>query len=451
MGLNIYFHIDELSRDAIVASALKRELNSRGHKLTYGNRLRTEMLLEKFILSFDVVIIPQPLFLHNFKFLNKNKKIPPIVVLFTESAGRVVDLGEDKLTLVSMFDDKFMEGNSFYVDKVSAFLLWGNTTLNRVKKYFPSLVDKFTVVGHPRHDEMCTNAAIIEKSEKIRVGFITRQGILNDYRGVQTIEWVVGSVFHARPYEYYNKKTGDFLVYRGNNVIDQIYTESSDIDVMLKIINRLNPDEYELSLKVHPREDRSAWTALVEKYKINVKLVDWRTPFTHWAKSMDYVVGPASTTFYDCCMLGVKPISIQNISPACREHLEGFPDEFTAMSGQIDKPESIESLLELIKIKGEKFVLSEEIREILSLEVDFPGCKSSISKVADKCLALAETNNNSRIVKYINFTLFCFCSRIFNYFARVYRWWRKKPETSATYLLTGECEEFIDKLSGDRS
>ena len=451
MSLNIYFHIDELARDAVVASALKKELESRGHKLTYGNRMSTARLLEKFMPSFDVVIIPRPTFMNAFKSLNENSKYPPIVILFSESVGSVVDLNNDKLTLFGVLDQPFMDGDCPYFKHIAAFLLWGDTTLNRIKKYYPDIVDKFAVVGHPRHNEKCTKFTIAEpKNEKIRVGFITRQTTLNDFAGRKPIDTITYSSLRFYRYYYYNKKTGDFLHNKSNNAIDEVYIEASDIDVMLKIINSLDRDKYEVFLRVHPREDRHTWIDLVEKHKINVKFADWRIPFAHWAKSMDYVVGSASTSFFDCCMLGIKPISIQNINPVYYEHLKGsYAEEYSSLTEHIDKPDSIDSLLELIKDKSDSFVPSEEIRAILSLETDYPNCKSSISKIVDKCLALAEANDKNQLAKYVNLILFNFSFRLLTGVMPVVRWFQRRPEQSSTFFMTRKNIRFIDKLAGD--
>ena len=40
----IYFHIDELNRDSIVASALKLKFKSNGDILIYGNRLVSRLI-----------------------------------------------------------------------------------------------------------------------------------------------------------------------------------------------------------------------------------------------------------------------------------------------------------------------------------------------------------------------------------------------------------------------
>jgi hypothetical protein len=56
---NIYFLIDELNRDAVVASALKKKFAQKGHKLVYGNRA-SNRLLKYFHQAFDVIVFPRP-------------------------------------------------------------------------------------------------------------------------------------------------------------------------------------------------------------------------------------------------------------------------------------------------------------------------------------------------------------------------------------------------------
>ena len=50
----VYFHIDELNRDSVVASALKKELAEKGVKLIYGCRLYSYYLIKYFAKYFVV-------------------------------------------------------------------------------------------------------------------------------------------------------------------------------------------------------------------------------------------------------------------------------------------------------------------------------------------------------------------------------------------------------------
>lgn len=78
----VYFHIDELNRDAVVASALRMQLHSKGARLIYGSRT-SHWLLKYFASLFDAIILPRPLFINNPSYKNHH-------ILYTESVGRVV-------------------------------------------------------------------------------------------------------------------------------------------------------------------------------------------------------------------------------------------------------------------------------------------------------------------------------------------------------------------------
>ena len=133
MNKNVYFHIDELGRDAITASALKKAFAEHDINLVYGNRVYTKRVLEHFAFAFDIIILPRPMFLYDFKNIDRN--MPPIMILFTESVGRVVEESNDKFTLFSLLDSPYMEGDTRYIDKITSFLLWGESAKKRINKY----------------------------------------------------------------------------------------------------------------------------------------------------------------------------------------------------------------------------------------------------------------------------------------------------------------------------
>ena len=71
---SIYFHIDELSRDSVVASALKRKLKNYGILTFYGNRNISE-LFRKFPFPFDLAIFPS-VDIFESSFLDPSRLIP---------------------------------------------------------------------------------------------------------------------------------------------------------------------------------------------------------------------------------------------------------------------------------------------------------------------------------------------------------------------------------------
>ena len=446
MSKNVYFHIDELGRDAITASALKKAFAKRCINLVYGNRVYTKRVLQHFVFAFDIIILPRPMFLHDFK--NINRDMPPIVVVFTESVGRVVDENNDKFTLFSLLDKPYMEGDTRYLDKVASFCLWGESGKTRIDKYYPEIGNKFHVIGHPRHDKKCISHKTQNTSNKnAKIGLITRQPILNDFLKRRPVESVVAkSSSLEESYDYYNSVTGDFLLSQDNEPVDEIYMEAVDIQILLQLLLRLNEQGHEIHLKVHPREDRELWVGFVKKYNLNVTLAHWRTPFLYWVKDLDYVIGPASTSFYDCCVAGVQPICTRRINKNRDLHVNKFSEEYGALMEHIITPDSIDDIIEIVSNKNQTFELSDKIKQILLNETNYPISNNSINNIVDLCVASEKEDHVSSLMKNIYMILFNIYGGLLNNVMRLYRFLNRKTEQGSTFLMSKKNQRFIDNL-----
>jgi len=448
MGTYVYFHIDELGRDAVTASALKKEFKKSNITLIYGNRLYTKYLLEKFIWAFDLIILPRPMFLCGFKHIEN--KSPPIVILFTEAVGRVVHEDYDKFTLYSLLDKDFMEGDTRYVDKVSAFCFWGGSAKLRVDKYYPALSKKIYVVGHPRHDKLCLEQSTNSQNKgKPAIGLITRQPLLNDYNNRRPVNAIVeASICAEARYSYYNKKTGDYLKENEveTDVADEIYKEASDIQIMITLLEELEKRGYQVHLKVHPREDRKYWSSIINKKQLNVSLAHWCVPFAHWIKSLDYVIGPASTSFYDAYVAGVEPICTRNIDATRNYHVNQLCEENGALMQHVAHPGSIDELIEIIESGVKPHQILPEIEDVLKKETNFPESRKSISKVVATCRMYIVNNVKLSIRKHIYMVVFSAYSRALNIFMSIYRVIRGRKEQGSTFLLTRKNRIYIDSL-----
>ena len=444
---NVYFHIDELGRDAITASALKKAFKERGINMVYGNRFYTQKLLERFAFAFDIIILPRPDFLRNFKNLNKN--IPPIVIIFTESVGRVVHENNDKLTLFSLLDQSFMEGDTKYVDKVTSFCLWGESTKKRIDKYYPEITNKFHVTGHPRHDKRCLKKKKNISEMKKKIGLITRQPLLNDFQNRPPVESIVKRYSVLKKiYDYNNITSGDFLLSQDNKPENEIYLEAVDIKILLQLISKLNKNDYEIYLKVHPRENRQLWVNFVKKYNLNVNLAHWRMPFSHWVKNLDYVIGPSSTSFYDCCAAGVQPICTRKIDEKRDPHIDEFSEENGPLMKHIETPNSIDEIIKIISNKSQKFELSKEIEQILLNETNYPESINSIDKIVDVSLAAKKKDLASPLMKNIYLIGFYLCGIfIIDLRVRISRLIKRKTEQGSSFLMTKENRKYIDFLT----
>ena len=130
--MNIYFHIDELHRDAVVASALKKKFAQKGHNLIYGNRA-TYPLLKYFHSAFDVIILPRPHLIYDNwgdEWMSWNARF---VTLSTESLGIICK--DHEVMAKTLLDREYFEGKRQYVERIDAFCLWGTKQLQAVKDH----------------------------------------------------------------------------------------------------------------------------------------------------------------------------------------------------------------------------------------------------------------------------------------------------------------------------
>jgi len=440
----IYFHIDEIGRDAITACALKKKLSVHGIKLIYGNRLYTSRVLNKVLPAFDLIVLPRPMFLAS---IDRLDDIPPVVILLTESVGRVVDRNNDKFTLYALLDKEYMEGDTKFMDMVSTFCVWGNTAKNRIDKYYPSLSEKIYVTGHPRHDHSCLEKVLCRSSKRIKkVGLITRQPLLNDFYDRSVSDAVVADALDDDvKYSYQNSKTGDSLLVHNNSIIDDAYLEASDINIMIQLMKKFNKSGYEVYLKVHPRENRKTWLDFQKKYDLKINLVDWKTPFSKWLKGLDFVVGPASTSFYDCCVSGVRPICTSRIDKKRIHHLQSFSEEYGELMKYIDHPDTIEGVIDIIENSDNTFELSDPILRVLSDEADYPDSANSLEKVAGLCRAQI-TERYSGYSRRRSLFLFAVYSTLFNLIRKIQNLVHGKKEQGSTFILSKDNINYIDSL-----
>jgi len=132
--MNIYFMIDELNRDAVVASALKKIFLKKGHNLVYGNR-SSNRLLKYFHEAFDVIIFPRPHIIYDNwgdDWLTWSAKF---VTLSTESLGIICK--DHQVMAKTLLDREYFEGKRQYVDRIDAFCFWGEKQLQAVTDCAP--------------------------------------------------------------------------------------------------------------------------------------------------------------------------------------------------------------------------------------------------------------------------------------------------------------------------
>jgi hypothetical protein len=444
--MNIYFHIDELNRDAIVASALKKKFAALGHTLIYGNRA-SNRLIKYFHKAFDVIVFPRPHLIYDNwgdNWLSWNARF---VTLSTEALGIICK--DHHVMAKTLLDREYFEGKKKYVERIDALCFWGSKQLQAIKDYAPEIAHKCHIVGHPRHDEFCLNRAKFKKKAQIQdgkmaVGVITRAVALNDYFKRSPLEWYCNLFDSQVTYEYHNQITGEKLLSKRSAADpgDILVVQAIDLENTLKIIDSLLQAGHQVSLRIHPKEDSSTWGDILKRTKLNATISDPTLPITDWLQGLDYIFGPPSTSFYDGVMLGVTPISICSLDQRRQASIGELWEENNQLMEHVFKPQSIEQLSHYISANTRNFA-SPEILGILNEESDFPACASGLDKVVGVCLEQSSNVRRSGLL-----LLFFKIARSI-YFAA---WSARnlligRRENSALFAMTARKRRFIDSLS----
>jgi len=441
-----YFHIDELNRDSVVASALKKELYTRGITLVYGCR-KYFRVIKYFIGVFDAAVFPKPHFLRYAD--KKYYKNSNIVMLYTENIGIIADSGEDKMTLKGSLDAEFMSGDTDYVDSVSAFCFWGNKVHDTVIKHYPYLKGKCHIVGHPRH----AIETLPEKNKKgalsheKTIGIVTRHTYLNDYMSRSVLEKIAQYLDGDVKYEYRNDKTGDYLVTqrRGSVPENDAFIEAIDAKNIFLIVQEALRNGYKVLIKTHPREKADVWAELFESRGLRVEIADPLVPFTHWLNGIDFLIGPPSSSFYDSLMRGVFPISIHNLDQRRAGFILPMSEDNNKLMPHISAPLTIDDIFSLID-SSPSVERSDAVNDILLSEADFPNCNRSINKIGEVIEEIVdEKGNESYFLKIILLVIYQFMIRVVNmmFFVRYFA----SCVNSSSFVITRSISRFIDGLS----
>jgi hypothetical protein len=334
----VYFHIDELARDAVVASALKKELKARGGQLVYGNRFTTDYVL-RHLNIFDAIILPSLL---HFYGAFPDAEAPPenVFILQTEAIGQAT--GTLKRLNGKYFGDEPVKYDPWH-RAVRGYLLWGAAHLNSFHEYHPEYLSKCKVVGHPRLSHLCKGQRLARAGVRPVVGFVSRFSLLSPFDARIPFESIVSSM-------RFGKKV--MPIYEGSpgkDVEDMFYTEVMDFRVMLQIMMTLDPARYRIAVRPHPRENRLGWQRLASKLGLDITVSDWDKPFAHWLGEIDHIVTPPSTGLYDIFFHGRRPIVIDRVVATRADHILAQSDDRNQILEGICRPNSVAEVIRLLE------------------------------------------------------------------------------------------------------
>ncbi len=381
----VYFHIDELARDAVVAAGLKKELRNVGGRLVYGNRLTTYYLL-RHLNVFDAIILPS---LHHYTtaFPNPQRLPGNVFILPTEAIGQAT--GTLRRIYGKYFGDNY-EKNKPWHQSIAGYLLWGYAHINAFKAYYPEYIRKCRIVGHPRFSKSCIKPMNNTARQKPVVGFVSRFGGLNPYDGRTNFEAIRGGM---------KSTVGDSPIYENSpdkDVEDVFYTEVLDFRIMLQLIMSLDPNRYEISVRPHPRENRQGWLNLSKKSDIKIKIAPWDEPFTHWLQGIDFVVTPPSTSLYDIFYLGKTAIVTSDIVQSRSNHILTESDDNNQILEGACRPKSIQEALSIIdsgKIFFNKEIVSLRLLEQVASDI----AENSITNIINAVSEIGPSDNGGKV------------------------------------------------------
>jgi surface carbohydrate biosynthesis protein len=440
--VNIYFHVDELNRDAVVASALKKKFARLGHTLVYGNRV-TNRLLKYHHRTFDVVVVPRPHMLYDHwgdEWMSWDVRF---AMLSSESLGIICR--DHRVMARTLLEKDYFEGNRTYVDRIDAFCLWGPKQLQAIKDYAPEIATKCHVVGHPRHDASCVRAQDAGRQRpRRRIGVITRAVALNDYFRRSALDGFTTLFDEHFQYEFVNKTTGERLKSKrpGAQPADVVLVQAIDTENTLKIINRLESAGYTVSVRVHPKENAEIWQGLLKRCRLHAQVAEARMPIARWLEGVDYLVGPPSTSFYDAVMLGVTPISICQLDARRRQSIGELWEDNNRLMEHVFRPDTIDSLVEYIA-RDTRYVHTPASLQVLQEEAYYPACASSLDKVVAVCTASVPERSRGD-VRLVSFELARYL---------YFKAWRARlraqgrRENSAMFVMGREERRFVDGLT----
>lgn len=446
--MNIYFHIDELNRDAVVASALKKKFEAKGHRLIYGNRV-TNRLLNYFHDAFDVIVMPRPHFVYDNwgdRWIDWSAKF---VMLSTESLGIICK--DHQVMARTLLEREYFEGERKFVNRIDAFCIWGGRQFQSIRSLAPSVAEKFYVVGHPRHDTCSIKSPPITAKEnmagKIRVGILPRTVGLNDYFGRSALDGFATLLDDHFQYEYNNKITGEKLASKRTPAqpAENLAVQAIDVASLIKVADSIGKSDCEVFIRPHPKENLAIWEALLRRCGVNAKVVDSSQPITQWLNGLDYIVGPPSTSFYDALMIGVTPISISNLDCRRKFFIDDLWEDNNRLMPHVFKPESMSHLLEYIQAR-KRLEINDEVLEVLKEEADYPECKFSLDKVVNICESVAKSNKQSLLSDAL-LIIFLMIRPVFNFLWRIRLRFSSRKENSAMFVMDKNTIKFVDGLT----
>lgn len=437
MNKRIYFHIDELARDAVVGANLRHLLAEHGVDVVFGNKKVSEWYLDKCRDAFDAVILPKTSY-YGYCHKNPDEPFPPVITLLTEAAGALSSSPE--LLFRNIAGEPAQNGDTRWVDTVAAFCLWGDAQLDVIKQHAESLVDRCHVVGQPRLDSRCLRSSKTLRSDgRTKVGYISKLASIMPYNEDNIFTIIQGMI-----------DSNQRLFLRGEyEMEDLIYTAALDMRVFLQFAQQVR-DDVDVFIRPHPRESFHAWERLIKEHNLPITLSPWDQPFCHWASDMDYVIGPPSTSYYDCLASGKYPVCLSHVDARRLAHAIPWLDAGNELNRHLVTPESLDELTALVMGEPDDHnsKIPQKAMDILHEEANFVEGSTALTQVVDVCLKVLKDSPTSvgKARRELSFLKFKWYLKKYNGYLKRRIKRGKMHETSNSFCLDQRRDNWLESL-----
>tara|TARA_Y100001978_G_C23693577_1_gene436201 strand:+ start:1444 stop:2826 length:1383 start_codon:yes stop_codon:yes gene_type:complete len=433
--LHILYHIDELARDAIVASAMKR-VSKKYNIEIYFTTKRLSRILRLFN-GFDAVILPS---LQHYKyFFPSPQKLPNnIFILPSEAVGQAT--GTLRRMQAKYFGNNEIESIPWH-QSVKGFLLWGEVHKEGLVANEPKYSKKSFVVGHPRLSKWCKayKKQIKNNSKQKTIGFVSRFCGINPFDQRGNMQYMRNAIRFFEEQPRWENSSSEL------DAEDIFYTELIDFRLFMMIIHSLNPNDYKFKIRPHPREDRNQWKKLKKNSNLNIEISKWDHPFTYWLNEVDKVICPPSTSIYDMLYQDYHPICIDKIIKKRKNHILAESDDNNRVLDYVCRPESLEELIEIIEqdistkpIDGYQSIINGQIKSNLGDD----STKNILKVISQNTTPINSKDSLKQNIKLLCFKTFSFIYTHISYLKNFY-----KSEQGSTFYLTIWKKMWIKKLS----
>ena len=433
--LHILFHIDELARDSIVASAMKRVAKKYNIEIHYTTKRLSRIL--RLFNGFDAIILPS--LLHYQYFFPSPKKLPNnIYILPSEAVGQAT--GTLRRMQAKYFGNKEIESIPWH-QSVKGFLLWGEVHKDGLVAKEAKYSQKSYVVGHPRLSKWCKapKKRVKNDSKKKTIGFVSRFGGINPFDQRGNMQYMQKSMRFFEEAPRWENSSSEL------DAEDMLYTELLDFRLFMMIISSLNPNNFKFKIRPHPREDRNQWKKLQKISNLNIEISKWDHPFTYWLTEVDKIICPPSTSIYDMLCQGYHPICTDKIIKKRKNHILAESDDKNKVLDYICRPESLEELIEIIE-KDKSTKPFDGYQSIINGQIKSNFGDDSITNIL-KVISKNHASINCKTSLKRNIKLFFFKTFSFIYTSISYLKNFYKSEQGSTFYLTIWKKNWIKKLS----